>query len=68
MIIIRDFTDHCWCFVKSCCEQVENSFEKTSLSLCDLKVSFKSIFLFPSTERRKNNGDGDHYSFVITDI
>ena len=33
MIIIRDFTDHCWCFVKSCCEQVENNFEKTSLSL-----------------------------------
>ena len=32
MIIIRDFTDHCWCFVKSCCEQVENSFEK-NLSL-----------------------------------
>ena len=32
MIIIRDFTDHCWCFVKSCCEQVENNFEK-NLSL-----------------------------------
>ena len=21
MIIIRDFTDQCWCFVKSCCER-----------------------------------------------
>ena len=48
--------------------QVENNFEKKLLSLCDLKVSFKSIFLLPSTERRKNNSDGDHYSFAITDI
>ena len=79
MIIIRDFTDHCWCFVKSCCERALSgkaidrqkiTLKKTSLSLCDLKVSFKSIFLLPSTERRKNNGDGDgdHYSFAITDI
>ena len=42
MIIIRDFTDHCWGFVKSCCEgalsgkaidRQKITLKKTSLSL-----------------------------------